>query len=378
MNLAAVGGVLEVFRSAVRLTRDRYVLCLAVPIYLYCGAYLLALAANPSASWTYALPLATLLLFPFLYSSWSLSRHETVARAVVFGSAAACFGALALAIIQSHVLGMRAEGGDGNAIVFAVVTTLSALVSLAGIFGRPGMAATILFAAYCAGSIAVLYSGSRTAWLALFLASGATLSIYSGRRPAWNPTVAAVCAVAGLVAIIAVATFIVPTRIEALVHDWREINTDGNRDSSLGNRRELWKLAAGAISQQPILGHGPQATRQIIREGFARDGMTARYTHFHNGFLTAWVEAGIVGFLALIGILLAALWAAVRTLLAAPNDNQRLGAAILSVTAIAYAVNGSTAILLGHDILDAMFVAFLCVGAYLAAGTSALDTTKDA
>jgi O-antigen ligase len=376
VNLGAVGGVLQVLRGTVRLSRDRFMVWTAVSLYLYGGAYLVALAANPHPDWKYALPAGTLLLFPFLYSSWSLSRHETIARSAVLGSAVACFGALLLAMWQFHFLGMRAEGGDGNAIVFAVVTTLAALISLAGAFGRTGFTATLLFAAYCAGSIAVLYSGSRTAWLALFVASGVILWIYRDRRHAWKSTFAISCAAAGIVMVSAVATVIVPTRIDALIQDWREISTDGNQDTSLGNRRQLWKVGAEAIGEKPILGHGPQATRQIIREGFAADGLEAHYTHFHNGFLTAWVEAGIVGVLSLLGVLVVALWAAAKTLFATPNENQRLGAAILSATVIVYAVNGATAILLGHDVLDAMFVAALCVGAYLAGGTSSLDVAE--
>jgi O-antigen ligase len=372
VNVGAVGGVLEVLGGTGRLSRDRFMVWLTVPLFLNCGAYLVALAANPAPDWHFALPVATFLLFPFLYSSWSLSRHETIARSVVDGSAAACFGALLLAVVQFHFLGIRAEGGDGNAIVFAVVTALAALISLAGAFGRTGFAATLLFAAYCSGSIAVLYSGSRTAWLALFVASGAVLWIYRDRRHAWKSTVAVSCAAVGIVVVSAVATVIVPTRIDALLKDWQEISTDGNHDTSLGNRRQLWKVASVAIADKPILGHGPQATRQIIREGFASDGLEAHYSHFHNGFLTAWVEAGIVGVLSLIGVLVAALWAAVKTLLAKPNETQRLGAAILSAMAIIYAINGATAILLGHDVLDAMFVAALCVGAYLAGGTSSL------
>lgn len=372
VNVGAVGGVLEVLRGTVRLSRDRFMACLTIPLYLYGSAYLVALAANPAPNWKYALPAGTLLLFPFLYSSWSLSRHETIARSAVHGSAVACFGALLLAIWQFHLLGMRAEGGDGNAIVFAVVTTLAALIALAGAFGRTGFAATLLFGAYCAGSIAVLYSGSRTAWLALFVTSGVILWIYRDRRHAWKSTVAVSCAAVGILVVTAVATVIVPARIDALMQDWREISTDGNRDTSLGNRRQLWKVASHAIAEKPVLGHGPQATRQIILDGFAADGLEARYSHFHNGFLTAWVEAGIVGVLSLIGVLVVALWAAAKTLFATPNENQRLGAAILSATAIVYAVNSATAILLGHDILDAMFVAALCVGAYLAGGTSSL------
>lgn len=372
VHVGAVGGVLKVLGGTVRLSRDRFMACLTIPLYIYCGAYLVGLAANPNPGWKYALPAGTLLLFPFLYSSWSLSRHETIARSAVLGSMAACFGALLLAVVQFHFLGMRAEGGDGNAIVFAIVTTLVALVSLAGALGRTGFTAPLLFGAYCAASIAVLYSGSRTGWLALFVASGAILWIYRDRRHAWKSTSAVSFAAVGIVLIFAVAAVIVPTRIEALKQDWREISNDGNRDTSLGNRSQLWKVASDAIGEKPILGHGPQTTRQIIREGFAKDGLQAHYSHFHNGFLTAWVEAGIVGVLSLIGVLVAALWAAVKTLLATPNETQRLGAVILTATALVYSINGATAILQGHDILDAMFVAFLCVGAYLAGGTSSL------
>jgi len=372
VNVGAVGGVLEVLRGTVGLSRDRFMVWIAVSLYLYCGAYLVALTANPEPGWKYALPVVTLLLFPFLYSSWTLSRHETIARSAVLASMAACFGALLLGVAQFHFLGMRAEGGDGNAIVFAIVTTLAALISLAGAFGRTGFTATLLFAAYCAGSIAVLYSGSRTAWAALFVASGVILWMYRDRRHAWKSTFAISCAAVGIITVSAAATAIVPTRMEALMRDWREISTGGNRDTSLGNRGQLWMLASDAIGEKPLLGHGPQATKQIIRDGFARAGLDARYSHFHNGFLTAWVEAGIVGVLSLAGVLVVALWAAAKTLLATHNENQRLGAAVLCATAIVYAVNGSTAILLGHDILDAMFVACLCVGAYLAAGTSSL------
>src|SRR5690606_20056252 len=129
------------------------------------ASYLLSLAVNPAPDWEYLLPVLTFLLFPFLYSSWCLSRRETVARSAVNASMIACYGALALAIVQFHVYGMRAEGGAGNAIIFAAMTCMAASIALAGAFTREGMAAVPLFGAYCAGSIAILYSGSRTRWL---------------------------------------------------------------------------------------------------------------------------------------------------------------------------------------------------------------------
>lgn len=184
VNVGAVGGVIELLRGIIRVSRDRAMLMLAIPIYIYCGANLLSLVANPEPEWKYLLPIITLLLFPALYSSWALSRHPTVARSAINASMVACYGALVFGIVQFHFLGERAEGAAGNAIVFAMVTTMAAIIALAGAFSRSGMTATLLFGAYCAGSIAVLYSGSRMSWVALFVASGAILWIYRERRHA--------------------------------------------------------------------------------------------------------------------------------------------------------------------------------------------------
>ncbi len=372
VNAGAVGGVIERIRGIIRLSRDRAMRLIAIPIYIYCGAYILALAANPAPKWTLLLPVVTLLLFPFLYSSWCLSRHPTIARSAINGSMIACYGALLLAFAQFHFLGQRAEGGAGNAIIFAMVTTMASTIALAGAFSRSGMSATLLFGAYFAGSIAVLYSGARMSWVALFIASGTLLWVYRDRRHAWNSTIAVSGAMIGVLAVTLVAMQVIPARISALGKDIHELTTKGNFDTSLGNRGKLWEFAMEAVREKPFLGHGPQASKTRIRNEFEKLGVGTRYTHFHNGFLTAWVEAGLLGLLSLAGIFVAAATIAVRTLARTDNDNQRLGASILLSAVIVYVVNGLTGILIGHDILDAMLVTYLCVGTYLAAGTSIL------
>jgi O-antigen ligase len=147
VNVGAVGGVAEVLRGIIPISRDRFLLYLTIPIYLYCASYLLSLAVNPAPGWDYLLPVLTFLLFPFLYSSWCLSKKETVARSATNASMIACYGALVLAIVQFHVYGIRAEGGSGNAIVFATMTCMAASIALAGAFTRENMAAVPLFGA---------------------------------------------------------------------------------------------------------------------------------------------------------------------------------------------------------------------------------------
>jgi O-antigen ligase len=372
VNIGAAGGVVEVLRRIIPVSRDRFMRTLAAPVYAYCAAYLVALAVNPAPRWADALPVLTFLLFPFLYSSWCLSRKETIARSVVNASMIACFGALALAAVQFHFQGMRAEGGAGNAIVFATVTCLAASVALAGAFIRRGIAALPLFGAYCAGSIAILYSGSRITWLALFLSTAVVLWVYRESRHAWSSAVAVCCAALAVGAVTFAGAQIVPDRIQVLADDWRQMSEHQNYDSSLGRRAQLWRIGLSAVSRSPILGHGAQSTRSLIGRGFEEVGLDVHYSHFHNGLLNAWVEAGIVGAVSLAAIFVVAVWLGAATLARAKAVEARLGGVMLIVVATTYLVSGMTGIMVGHDIADAMLVAFLAVGAYLSAGTSML------
>jgi O-antigen ligase len=372
VNVGAAGGLLEILRGVTGFGRDRFLLYLTVPLYLYCAAYLLSLAINPAPDWGLVLPVLTLLLFPFLYSSWQLSKKETIARSAINGSMIACYGALALALFQFHFDGMRAEGGAGNAIVFATVTCMAASISLAGALSRKGMAALLLFGAYCAGSIAILYSGSRGTWLALFLTTAAVLWIYRERRHAWSSALAVSCAALAVALVSFAGAQVIPARIAALTHDWQQMSEHGNYDSSLGRRAELWEIGLSAVEESPIIGHGPQATRALINDGFEKIGLDVYYTHFHNGFLNAWVETGILGVLSLAAIFVVALYLGCGILAVSASPEERLGAAILITLTATYVIGGLTGILVGHDILDAMLMAYLAVGAYLAAGTSML------
>ena len=370
--VGGVGGIAEILKGMMPLSRDRFLIFVTVPIYLYCATYLVALAANPMPKWEAVAPLLPFLLFPFLYSSWCLSRKETIARSVITASMIACYGALALAIVQFHVFGMRAEGSAGNAIVFAAVTCMAAVMALAGALIREGMPAVRLFGAYCAGSIAILYSGSRTTWLALFLSTAAVLWIYRERRRAWGSALAVSCAALAIGVVTFAGAQIIPSRVQDLVRDWQQMSEQGNYDTSLGKRAELWRIGLSAIQESPIIGHGPQATKALIRNSFEKLGIDVNYSHFHNGFLNAWVEAGIVGMLALTAIFVVAAWLAARTLATTTAAEPRLGAVMLIVLVTTYVLNGLAGILVGHDLLDAMLIAFLAVGIYLAAGTSML------
>ena len=367
-------GLYQVCRGATRLSRDRAMIQLTVAIYLYCTAYLASLFLNPmpAGSLHYFWPVLTFILFPFLYSRWSEGGRQTVARSVVLASMAGCFGAFALAAFQYHYLGIRAEGGAGNAIIFATVTCLAASVCLAGIFVLEKAFSAWLVAAFAAGTMAILYSGSRIIWLVLAINVIAILIVHRDRwwlRASFWMTACVALTIAGTVA---VGTEVMPVRINALAHDWQQLSQQGQYDSSLGRRIALWKAAVEIAEEKMLLGHGPQATKQLIRDHFpGTNGLELFYSHFHNGFITAWVEVGLLGMFALAAIFVVAARIAVRTLAATDDPVGRLGASMLLVLVTTYVIGGLTGIIVGHDILDTVLMSFLVVGAFLSSGAVA-------
>ncbi|RRI05415.1 O-antigen ligase family protein [Mesorhizobium tamadayense] len=355
-----------------RLNIGRPMLTTAIAIYAYCAAQVLASIVNGTlrADVAHFLPLITLLLFPISYSTWSITDKATLARLAVLASAAACVGALALAVVQYHWIGMlRAEGGAGNPIVFATVTCLAVLMCLAGALSGVEKAWKPLTAAALAGVVATVYSGSRMVWLALLIAAVAVLAVNRERFTRSNIRRLLVIAGASGLLTAAITFPILVDRTHVLFDDWNALTTKGDHSTPLGLRVGLWEVGLDAFRLAPFFGHGMSASRTLSTQGFKdRFGLSQGFNHFHNGFLTALVQAGLVGALALASIFVVAIWNATRVLRFSTDPLERFGATMIVITVITYLVGGLAGILVGHDILDSTLMVFLISGTYLACG----------
>ncbi|MCR4268274.1 O-antigen ligase [Nitratireductor sp. ZSWI3] len=366
----------EVVSGRRRFSPDRPLRVLTALMLVYVAANVVAFLANgPSAAAAVKLlPFATFLLFPFSYSVWTISDRQEVAQAAVWGSAVAACGALVLALIQHHLIGMRAEGGAGNALVFADVACLAGLVCLAGALTieRARDKAPVLMVAYAAAFLAVLYSQSRSVWgvmigatvVVLFLCRTRLKDVLEGRM------------LGVLLAVLAVgilASGIVVSRMELLGEELYELAGSGDYSTSSGLRVALWEIGAKLIAGDLLIGHGVQNTAALIGEHLGADyGVGRSFSHFHNGFITAFVEGGVLSGGAVIGIFATILVIALRTLQDNEEPTARFGALILVALFCVYVVGGSVNLIFGHDILDSVFMIFLITGVYLAAGSSAL------
>lgn len=378
------GGLWSVFLLAVRRRRfniDRPMLAVTAAIYAYCAAMVLASIVNGTlaADLRLFLPLITFLFFPVSYSTWSITEKSVLVRIVVLASAAACFGALLLAIIQYYWVGTRAEGGAGNAIVFATVTCLAVLMCLAGALSGIEKGWKLLAVAALAGTAAILFSGSRIIWLAMPIAAIAILLINRRRVTSANLTRLVLIAAAACLVVAAIGLPVIMDRADFLFSDLDALTTKNDHTTAIGLRVAMWEIGAEGFHDAPIFGHGISGSRALMRQGFLKlFGMDAGYNHYHNGFLTAAVQAGLLGALALAAIFVVAAWNAARTLRLSADPAERFGATMIIVTVITYLIGGLTGILVGHDILDATLVVFLVSGTYLACGRTMPLTGKSA
>ncbi|PDV85568.1 polymerase, partial [Rhizobium sp. H4] len=100
-------------------------------------------------------------------------------------------------------------------------------------------------------------------------------------------------------------------RIHALQENMAALERSEGEITSLSARVALYKGALSAISKDPLTGYGPQNRMASVLAELP-DSMRPylTFSHVHNGFLTAGIDAGVVGIAALSLLLLAPLIAA--------------------------------------------------------------------
>lgn len=371
--------MLTILAKKKRFNPDPDMIALTVALYAYCAAYLLASVVNgtliPDAP--KLLGLITLALFPFCYSSWCVSDKAAIKGATLVGAMIASYSGLLIALYQTYVLNLRAEGGAGNAIIFATVTCVAALLSLAGAVGERGTSRLLYFGAFLAGILATVLSSSRIVWVAFVVGCGIVFLINRRSLRQRISLTSIVLALAAALLMAAAGYRTIGSRVSSFLTEWTALSTGGPVETSLGFRVTLWDIAVRAFAEMPFFGHGIINTRLLISSRLQETlGTSESFTHLHNGFLTAAVEAGLLAALALAAIFIVAARNATHVLRTSSDPIERYGATMIWIVVVTYLICGMTGILIGHDILDAVLMIFLIVGTYLSSGTSLPEPGK--
>ena len=290
------------------------------------------------------------------------------AQVLWLGLCVGTIGAAGFAIFQRFFLLMPRAEGFSMPITFGDLAMAMGLMSLAGLqhSSAPASASRrsspqyILYLSLAAGVTASILSGSRGGWLALLLSF---LPMYSyGRHALGRRTVVILVASVGLMG---AASLLPQTGVRERVMDvQREITlyNNGNPDTSVGARLEMWKGAWTLFLEHPVTGIGRanynRGLNELIDRGVINPAMRT-YHHAHNELLNALATQGLLGALALIALYAAPLRFFTRQLkLEGPHRPYALAGVLLVLSFVDF---GLTQVMFAHHVSSAFYAVTVCV-----------------
>lgn len=281
----------------------------------------------------------------FLMHRLAVCSGRSLLATLVRASAIGAVAVLPLALFQAFILDQRVEGGSGNAIPFAMTCAMLSVLSLPGLLDPDRRWRALAGFGFVAGYLCIFLSQTK-GLMPTPLVAALVFAVFFLRDQVSGLKIFA--GVFSLLAVVATGFY-----VSGSVERFEEVSglMAGRGDIAWGPsytvRLDLWMKAMELVQSGFFDGHGLQNRRALITAaGYS-------YSHFHNGFITALVDSGILGLMALVAVLLAPLviaWRAERNALYGP----RLFMAFCLVAT--YVLGGMSNFIFGHDIYDSLFL----------------------
>lgn len=297
-------------------------------------------------------PLRFLLaIIPFLV----LRQYPPDLRWVWSGLAAGGILTAVFAGFQKLFLDAERAMGFTHVIQFGNIAMLTGLFCLAGLGWASGQPRrrlwmALLIAGAVGGVLGSLFSGSRGGWVGLPLVLLVLYRAYSEYLSTRMKVLLPTLAVVAVVGVYAVPQFGVQERVHAALNDVR-LYRQGDADTSLGARFEMWRGASQLVMAKPMLGWGETnyeaGMQQLVDEGRANEIVMA-FGHPHNEMLNAMAKRGVIGLAALLALYLVPLRLFAAGL-RSPNMTRRSLAAAGSLLPVAYIDFGLSQTFFAHN-----------------------------
>ncbi|CAN7731071.1 O-antigen ligase family protein [Rhizobium leguminosarum] len=306
-------------------------------------------------------------LLPF-FSVWLIlprMRQSPDGRLVplfILGAGIGMIVTFLFSLLQIMFLMERAEAGTSNAALLGVIGVLFGGIALLNVQSPRSVEQRIAILGYAAGLGCVLLSGTRSAWLVIPV--HVVIFLWYFRKHSFHLSLRSLAITSSLLlaGLIALGSGQVLHRIEALQENLTSLERSDGEITSIGARFALYKGALSAISKDPLTGYGPQnRMASVLAELPENIRPQLPYSHVHNGFLTAGIDAGVFGIAALSLMLLTPVVGAWRKE-AGPGRDLAIALALLLVSS--YVITGSFGIMFNQKALDPIFaymVALICV-----------------
>lgn len=260
-------------------------------------------------------------------------------------------------------LGHRMAGGSGNEIPFSMVCGILAPIALLGVFDAGRRHQIIAIGGAMLLSVGLILSLTRGMYIA-FTFNMLIVMIYaiSVSKNRWR-MFGVFTVILALGVGISASSDTIKQRAGSLAVLAQNMSAgQAPEDGSFFQRMQLYSRAMCLIEERPLFGYGMGKRDEILAQGdpavIENGGVTCPQehiisTHFHNGYFTAAIDAGVIGLLAILMLLLSP-WMFV---LKAPNDEkQNLRLAFASIFVLTYGFMGMFNILFGHDLIDSLFI----------------------
>jgi O-antigen ligase len=290
-----------------------------------------------------------------------------VDRGRLLASVEKAAAAAAIAGYALYLAGMRGENGraelfGGNAGVLAVLSSILLAVNCVAAWRRRDQKSWFSPIGAVASIGLILATGTRGMLPVIVLAplaAAAALGGASRRQLTWPAAALAAAALLG------VGGFAYNTLEIRAVVTGNEITAikAGRNDTSIGQRLLLWRVGFEMFASSPLTGLGPgNAPDLMAARTKALSGVSLTSTHFHNAAINELARAGIIGLAALFSMFAVPFAACLR---AEKDEIAKAGFAILCGVQCAYLLSGLTGIMLGHDILDTVYISSVVFALYL-------------
>ncbi|TBZ26960.1 O-antigen ligase family protein [Rhizobium leguminosarum] len=305
-------------------------------------------------------------LLPF-FSVWLIlprMRQSPDGRLVplfILGAGIGMIVTFLFSLLQIMFLMDRAEAGTSNAALLGVIGILFGGIALLNIQSPRSVEQRIAILGYAAGLGCVLLSGTRSAWLVIPI--HIVIFLWYFRKHSFHLSLRSLAITSSLLlaGLITLGSGQILHRIQALQENLASLERTDGEITSLSARFALYKGALSAISKDPLTGYGPQnRMSSVLAELPDNIRPQLPYSHVHNGFLTAGIDAGVFGIAALSLMLLTPVIGAWRKE-RGPGRDLAIALALLLVSS--YVITGSFGIMFNQKALDPIFaymVALIC------------------
>jgi O-antigen ligase len=294
------------------------------------------------------------------------SSKQDLRRVMHVWSPIAAFAALALASAQIQIGPHRAEGAAGNAGPFAALCLVMFNCCLIAVVETKGRSRLLGAAGAGAAAACVILSGMRGVWPCLIIIPVTLAFVF---KDIWKGASKRMIYAAALIilAVLALTQGTIQKRIFRFGSEMERLQSDRTEVSSLGQHVLIWRAGWSLLREAPLSGHGLGRNRELMAERTNElGGVPIRLSHFHNAILTQGVQSGIFGILALLAMFFAPLFLSMQHRL---DDSRRHGLAVIVGVTIIYAVAGATAVMFGHDLMDAGWIAAVSYGSFMVFGS---------